>query len=130
MVVVSLLTVMLGVAFTALSVSGPPEPAFSVQLCALPWSPKTRLPILIAPSNVTVAFAFRSSALKSAVKPIPCAMFPPCQLDALSQLPPLGLIQEPFCDDNADPDETLISIELLAVLLTSVAATKAGNAPR
>jgi hypothetical protein len=66
--------------------------------------------------------------LKSAVKPMPSAMFPPCQSAELAQLPPPGLIHVPFWEGAAVPAVTRRSIELLAVSLTSDATTEGWHA--
>ncbi len=84
-------------------VSGPPVPALKIQLfgAPVPVSPKVRLPIVRAPSSVTVLRAVMSSVLKSAVLSVLVAITPLSQLAAADQLPePLPLtrlVQVPLC---------------------------------
>ena len=68
MMLVALLTAMAGVPLLTASVSGPPVPVLSVQLCFVAGfkSSKTRVPTVRAPSRVTVGLTLRLSVLKSA----------------------------------------------------------------
>ena len=91
--VVEVFTVMTGWLAPLSSVSGSPVPGLSVQPKLGVTSPNIMLPIVRAPSKVTVALAVRSKVLKSAVTPAPVPMNPPAQLPAVAQLPPAGLVQ-------------------------------------
>ena len=79
------------------SVSGPPVPVLSVQLCLVAGfkSSNTIVPMVRAPSSVTVVLAFKLRVLKSATASVPPAMSPPLQLLPVAQEPPAGLAQTP-----------------------------------
>ena len=78
------------------SVSGPAVPVFKIQSwLAVVASPNFKLPIVRAPSRVTVAFAVMLIVLKSARKSAALATVPPDQLAPVGQEPPPTLVQVP-----------------------------------
>src|SRR5690242_19969988 len=100
MVAVWLLTVIVGEPAETLNVNGSPEPVFKTQFVSGVASPKTRFPIVRAPSRVTVLRFVMFSVLKSAVLSAPLAITPLFQFTAVLQLPPAlpltRLVQVPF----------------------------------
>ena len=84
-----------GVPLLTASVSSPPVPVLSVQLCFVAGfkSSKTRVPTVRAPSSVTVGLTLRLRVLKSAAASVPPAMSPPLQLLPVDQEPPPMLVQ-------------------------------------
>ncbi len=94
---VALLTAMVGVPLLMARVSGPPVPVLRVQLRFTPGfkSSNTMVPMVRAPSRVTVRFALKLSVLKSAAASAPPAMLPPLQFPEAPQEPPLAFIHTP-----------------------------------
>jgi hypothetical protein len=78
-------------------------PVESVQsLLAVVASANFRLPIVRAPSSVTVAFAVISTVLKSARKSVPDATMPPDQFVVVGQEPPAAFVHVPDAAELVD----------------------------